>query len=464
MATSGCLAARIYGMTQYMAASQAHPALKAIFPDVAGFDLYDVMYPGGVFRADMIGHWDRLTRKLDTELHAAKVDTDHSGEMLRQAISDHEDNWEVLKGYTQVPFRDSRDDIPFWDTYNLSPALDRINAAKVPFAYHWNGLLDVFATDAAIWYANYAGPQKLTFGAWPHSVMQDFRFIKERMRLTTIEQHRWFDHWLKGIDNGIMDEKPVHYALLIEPQKWVWMSADQWPPKSSAMCDYYFSQSASGAIDSVNDGSLKLASPGSSSGGDHYVIDLTTTTGSKSRWDNAVGQGGLDYGDLTENDRKCLTYTSQPLAEDLTITGHPIATLLVSSDLIDCNVHVLLEEVDAEGHSHYVSEGVLRASLRKESKAPWNNLGLPYQRCFEQDLQPLSEQAVAQLRMDLHPVAVVINEGNRIRVSIMCADRDNTVSIDVSNDASISVHCNRVHSSKISLPVESHREQQNGRR
>lgn len=441
------------GMTQYMAASQNHPALKAIFPDVAGFDLYDVMYPGGVFRADLIGHWDNLTRMLDTQLKAPKVTSDQTGELLKQAIAEHKDNWEVLKGYADVPFRDSQQDGPFWTVFNPAPSLSKINEARVP-AYHWNGLLDVFSTDAAIWYANYDGPQKLCFGAWPHSVMHDTRFIEERMRLTAIEEHRWFDYWLKGIDNGIAEEPPVHYAVLVDPQEWTWRSANNWPPKTSRTCDFYFSQNSSGSIDSVNDGTLTRETPKTSDGADAYAIDLTTTTGTTSRWDNAVGQGGLKYADMSDNDRKCLTYTSEKLTEDLTITGHPIATLYLSASVEDCNLHVLLEEVDEQGYSHYVSEGLIKAALHVESMPPWNNLGLPYQRCFKEDYQPLKEGEVNKIRLDLHPVAVVVNQNHRIRISIMCADQDNAKGVEKSHGGKVQIQCNQIHPSGISLPIE----------
>ena len=67
------------GITQYMAASRKHPALKAIFPIVAGLDMYDTLYPGGVYRKDMIDHWGGLTRNLDTVWLAPEVDEDVEG-------------------------------------------------------------------------------------------------------------------------------------------------------------------------------------------------------------------------------------------------------------------------------------------------------------------------------------------------------------------------------------------------
>jgi hypothetical protein len=66
------------GITQYMAASTRHPALKAIFPTVAAFDLYDVLYTGGIYRQNMMEHWGILTRNLDVNYMAPPVDEDRS--------------------------------------------------------------------------------------------------------------------------------------------------------------------------------------------------------------------------------------------------------------------------------------------------------------------------------------------------------------------------------------------------
>lgn len=440
------------GMTQYMAASQGHPALKAIFPDVAGFDMYDVLYPGGVFRKDMIQHWDSFTEMLDTKLTAVKVQSDTDGALLRKAIEGHSQNWEVLEEYSKAKNRDTRSPEHSYLTHNPAPFLEAINHAKVP-AYHWNGFLDIFVTGSTLWYTNYAGPQKLAIGSWPHNVFPDRRFMSERFRLQTIEQHRWFDYWLKDIDNGIMEQPPIHYSVLDEAKEWEWKSADQWPPATSKPRTFYFASGKSGSIDSSNDGRLILEPPSADDPADPYKVDMSTTTGKSSRWDNAVGQGAIHYGDLSANDKKSLTYTTAPLKYDVTVTGHPVATLHVSCSAEDCNFIVLLEEIDEEGKSTYVTEGVLRASRRTLAKAPFNNMGLPFQRCYQKDFTPLPQGEVVELKMDLHPTSTVFNIDHRIRVSIMCADKDNTEPLAISDGAIVHVYHDPAHLSNIVLPL-----------
>jgi predicted acyl esterase len=422
------------GITQYMAASEGHPALKAIFPNVAGMDMYDQLYPGGVYRSDMIDHWGGLTRNLDVEWPAPPVQGDEDGTpLLRAAIAEHENNWDVGKEYGSGTFRDH--DVPTLTWLEHGPT----------------GVLEVL--DALLYWANYEGPQKVGIGAWSHGAMPDSALMAHRAHLTTIEQLRWFDYWLKGIDNGIMDESPVHYAVMNDPGDWTWESSDTWPIPGTEETRFYLGEGPSGSVESVNDGVLTIEPPAGDAPFDTYQVDLTTTTGTTTRWDNAVGGAPLMiYEDLAPNDRKSLTYTTPPLEEDLTVTGHPLVSLWMTSSTNDGEIIVLLEEVDESGVARYVTEGVLRASHRRLAEAPWgDNMGLPFQRSFREDREPLPAGEPAEVIMDLLPTATVFNAGKRIRVTIMGADADN---LELPEGApTYHVYRGGAHPSSIVLPV-----------
>ncbi len=440
------------GITQYMAASLKPPALKAIFPNVAAFDFYELLYPGGVYRDDMVQHWGELTLNLDENWPAPRVDADIEGIMLRDAMAEHKDNFRTIAEYRAVPFRDSKTPNHSFATHHPAPFLDEIQEAGVP-AYHWNGWYDIFVTDATLWYANYEGPQKLGIGAWSHGGMPDSALMAERGRITTAEQHRWFDYWLKGIDNGIMDEPPIRYATMIDPGQWTWKTADEWPLTSTEATRYYFAPGPSGSVTSINDGVLTTDAPAGSEAFDAYEVDFTTTTGTGTRWDNAVGAGQMIYPDLTGNDTKSLTYTTPRLEADVTVTGHPVVTFYVTSSAGDGDFLVLLEEVDDKGFSRYVTEGVLRASHRKTSEARYNNMGLPYQRSFAADKEPLPPGQPTELVFDLHPTSTVFNAGHRIRVTVMGADADNTERPPVDGTPTVRIYRNSQHASSIVLPI-----------
>lgn len=444
------------GITQYMAASEAPPSLKAIFPRVAAFDMYDVLYPGGVYRDDMIRHWDQLTQQMDLEWPAPRVDADVEGVMMREAREAHRENWDTSEEYAAGPFRDYASPSLAWlEDGNPTAVLEAIRRAKVP-AYHAGGWYDVFVLDATLWWANYEGPQKMVIGAWAHGGMPDEALMRERARLGAVEQHRWFDYWLKGIDNGIMDEPPIHYAVIDDPGEWRWESAETWPPADVEPTPFYLREGPSGSVESVNDGALVESGPpsGQESAYDVYRVDSTTTTGTASRWDNAVGAAPImQYPELAANDRKSLTYTTAPLERNLTVTGHPVATLFVTATAEDADFYVLLEEVGPEGDVRYVTEGVLRGSHRALAEAPWDNLGLPFQRSFREDRVPLPSDEPTELVMDLHPTSTVFNAGHRIRVTIMGADADNTVPPPVRPLPTIRIHRSAEYPSRVELPV-----------
>jgi len=229
-----------------------------------------------------------------------------------------------------------------------------------------------------------------------------------------------------------------------DPGKWTWKSATAWPIPEAQPTSYFFAPGSPGTL-------ATTATDGGEAS-DSYRVDPTTTTGDKTRWDNAVGAAPLMiYPDLAPNDVKSLTYTTAPLASDVTVVGHPVVTLWITSSTRDADLIVLLEEVDSTGASRYVTEGVLRASHRKLGPATWNNEGLPFQRSNQADVELLPAGAPAEVQMDLHPTATVFNAGHRIRVAIMGADADN---IELPKSLpTLQVFRGGDHASRISLPV-----------
>ena len=441
------------GITQLMAAGTKPPHLKAIFPAVALFDIYAVAYPGGVFYDDFIKHWSELTQTMDTQVIAAPVDEDKDEVLLKSAIAEHEQSRALIDIFSPLKYRDSVDQRtgiqPFY-TWHPAAYVDEINESSIPI-YLWCGWSDSFTRDGFIMFRNFKNPKKIVMGAWSHSP-KDPDIQKAEFIPAIVEEIRWFDYWLKGIDNGIMDEPPIRYHVMNVPKDNEWRTANEWPLPEQNPTNYYFHAGPSGSAESVNDGQLSAVLPSGDSGKDDYAVDYTTTSGTATRWDNAVG-GGFDYSGIGENDKKGLTYTTEALGEDLEITGHPVVHLWLSSTATDGEFFVYLEEVDAEGVSHYVSEGTLRASHRALNDPHYDNLGLPYHRSHEEDIQELEPGEPAELAFDLQPTSNVFDAGNRIRITITCADKDNALTPELSPPPTISVHRNAQYASYISLPV-----------
>jgi len=441
------------GITQLMATGTKPPHLKAIFPVVALFDIYAVAYPGGVFYDDFIKHWSELTSAMDTQIIAAPVDKDKDEAFLKLAIEEHKQSRALIDIFSPLKYRDSIDEVteiqPFY-TWHPAAYIEGINESGIPI-YLWCGWFDSFTRDGFFMFRNFKNPKKIVMGAWSHSP-RDPDIQKEEFMPTIIEEIRWFDYWLKGIDNGIMDEPPIRYHVMNAPKDNEWRTANEWPLPEQKLTKYYFHQGPSGSVESVNDGHLSAEFPSDNSGKDDYEVDYTTTSGTATRWDNAVGEG-FDYSGIGENDKKGLTYTTEALGEDLEITGHPVVHLWVSSTATDGDFFFYLEEVDGEGVSLYVSEGTLRASHRALNEPYYDNLDLPFHRSHKEDVAELETGEPAELSFDLQPTSNVFNAGNRIRITITCADKDNALTPEFLPPPTVSVYRNTQHASYISLPV-----------
>jgi putative CocE/NonD family hydrolase len=434
------------GITQYMAASTAPPHLKAIFPGMAMFDLYSFVYPGGILQNNFVLKWGTGNILLDSFSPAAPVDADTDGSMLKAAMKEHAANWNIYEIALQNPYRDSHDTpdgTAIYEVFGPSNYLDAINASGVAI-YTYGGWYDMYTRDALLWFDNLTVPQKLVMTPWSHNGSGGFGLMDEHLR--------WFDYWLKGIDNGIMDEPPITYNVMGAPPETAWRTADQWPLPNQQPTPFYLKAGPSGSVASVNDGLLSLDSPASDSAQDDYVVDYTTTTGPTTRWTDGYG-GGFGYPDMVSNDEKALTYTTPPLDADTEITGDPIAHLWMSTTASDADFIVYLEEIDPSGHSTYITEGVLKSSYRATADAPWNMFGLPFHRGLASDVASLAPGGVVELVFDLIPTSNIFDAGHRIRFTITGADADTYLTQPVDPPPTMSIYRDAAHASYILLPI-----------
>jgi putative CocE/NonD family hydrolase len=439
------------GITQLMAAARKPPHLKAIVPHVALFDLYDMGSPGGVFRDDFTRTWSDLTQYLDREPGVAPVDEDKDGRLLKAAMDEHRRNRPLIDVMGPLKFRDGIDAFtgarPFalWDP---AAHIKEINASGIP-VYLIGGWFDSFTSDQFALWRNLTVPKRMAIGAWSHSP-KDPEIVREEMVLLTIESLRWYDYWLKGLDTGVMKEAPIAYQTMRGPKANEWRMAAEWPLPEAKPATLLLSGGKTGSVGSVNDGFLRRTP--AAGGTDALTVDFTATSGASTRWDNAVG-GGFGYPDMAANDRRGLTYTTPPLRSDLEVTGAPVVRLWISSASKDADVFAYLEEVDAKGVSAYVTEGVLRASQRAVSPAPYDNMGLPYHRAFAEDAKELVPGEPVELLFEMEPTSNIFDAGHRLRLTIAGADKDNAQTTASTPAPVLTVHRDKGRPSAIILPV-----------
>ena len=155
------------GMTQYQAATQAPPALKAIFPEMAGPTAFDFVFRGGTYKNEFIDTWGAGTRAADLSTAPAPVDEDRDGALRDAAVEEHAANlWaQDLVGTESAAFRDwvyetetARAD---WNSIATIDDLETIDASGIAI-YHLVGWYDIYTSQQPMLYASLeAAPQKM---------------------------------------------------------------------------------------------------------------------------------------------------------------------------------------------------------------------------------------------------------------------------------------------------------------
>ncbi len=436
-------------MIQVAAAATGNPHLKAIFPTSVPVEMYaSVMYPGGIYNKAFGSFFKWSTSFLQSDA-ITPVDGDRDGALLTLARKERSSALpETTNMAKNAPFRDSMiKGYRIWlENSALYPFIERINRSAVPI-YMTNGWYDIFTGDMFFWYANLTVPKRLIVRPLDHSEIEKDRFDLNY----EAEAHRWFDYWLKGIKNKIMDEPPIHYYVMAAPKKEAWQTSGQWPPANQKPTRFYFAAGRTGSVASMKDGLLTKERPVGQNSFDAYAVDYATTSGKNSRW--AAVNWAHTYPDMRSNDEKALTYTTSPLETDVEVTGHPVVDLWLTTAAPDLDAFVYLEEVDGNGKSTYVTEGNLRASHRKLSQAPFNNLGLPFHSHYQSDLESIPAGRPFELVFSLLPTSYRFSKGSRIRIAVAFADADNFETPLIDPAPHLHLLRDMDHPSSVQIPV-----------
>jgi len=414
--------------------------LIAAIPGCTDMNAYDAKGRGGLVRGP-----SSPDAPYTADLVSAPVDEDDANKtLLKAAVEEHKNNTLQFPFLNSLPFRDSwssADESRWWEEVSNTSYMNQIMWSNVPI-YAYGGWNDLMRRDTMTMFANWPNPKKLIVGPWPHcgyALDTSFNLLKEF--------HRFFDYWLKGIENGVMEEPPIYHAVINAPTGNEWRFASDWPPVDVKQITYFLQEGKSGSAPSINDGVLSTASPSGTTAKDDYTSDYTITT-------NIDWYAGLPRPMGTMIDQKGLTYTTAPLETDLTVKGHSIVTLWVSSNNPDAAFWAVLEDVDPSGNSFVIADGRLRASLRSVQNPPYNFLGLPWHRAYQVDEQLLKTGEIVKLDFDILPTTYVFKAGNRIRLAITNIMGGMFVNLPKFNPPSkISVYRNMIHDSSLKLPV-----------
>ena len=252
----GAMGISYSGATAEMLLVNQHPAVKAIAPMFAGFDLYsEIAFPGGIHLNWFTETWSYINNRLDhNELPFAgwmgnlfvrgvrPVDGDTNYQLLTMAVQEHEVNWSPFKEASGLTFRDdpppSRQapTIDALSTQTFAKEIEKSGAA----IYSYSGWFDGgYALAAVKRHLHYKNPDnKLILGPWDHGGKRQISpyAIGPAQFDHAKELIRFFDQHLKDIQTETHDEPPIQYYTMGAER---WNTSTQWPPPSSTTQLYF---------------------------------------------------------------------------------------------------------------------------------------------------------------------------------------------------------------------------------
>jgi hypothetical protein len=265
----------------------------------------------------------------------------------------------------------------------------------------------------------------------------DFGLASSGMLEDVTGQHlRWFDHWLKGKDNGVEKDPPVRIFVMGAN---VWRDESEWPLQRAKYRKFYLH---SGGQSNTRDGNGALSArlPGDELS-DSYLYDPRNPVLSQE-----MGAGAFDQRPV-ESRPDVLVYTSEVLENDLEVTGPVTLKLYAATTALDTDFTGKLVDVWPEGPAYNVAEGIVRARFRRSADVP----------------ELLKPEEVYEYDIDLGGTSNVFKAGHRIRVEISSSNfpkwarnlntGENTGSDAMPRIAAQTVYHDRRRASHIVLPV-----------
>ncbi len=439
------------GTTAELLCATKHKAVKAVIPGWSDFDIYESpTRPYGLIATGFIAQWSEFVHSLDNNAteklkSSVKRVTENRPD---EAIAEHRNNPVVLESTINAKYKDSK--FGMFTYLECSPINweKEISESKVPMLVITSWLDAGTAEGSLLRLNNFKNPQKVLMmpnghGGISHAspylvsnkVVAPVPSTNEQMQL----QLDFFDHYLKGKDKGVQNWPAIKYYNFGEE---TFKESNVWPPVGHKRIKYFFHEK----------GKLNTSTPLKQQGVDKYTVDFSVSTGKNNRWATQMGKPILNFDNRNAADSLMLTYTSEPLKEDLQITGTPSITLSLSSSHQNAAIFVYLEDVDENGRSRYITEGGLLLEHRKLSKNKMFG-ELPYHSFNKSDASPMPVNRIEKISFKLWPISVLIKKGHSIRIAIAGADKDTFDRVPKEGIPTYSIYRNKTRVSFIELPI-----------
>ncbi|MDZ4729915.1 MAG: CocE/NonD family hydrolase [Xanthomonadales bacterium] len=440
----GVMGESYYGYTALMAAVSGHPAIKAISP--ANITLArEKQTLDGAFPLQASGLWTLDLDDIEQGKYqnTAQIDlTQLPLITLGERYGLRDVLWrERITGYSADPFGPARS------------ALEHYPQVRVP-ALHFGGWYDSFTRGTIIVWNSIQqlssnqqarAQQWLVMGPWDHDSMS-IHLNGEPLELKVGQRDlgdaavaayselllSFFDHFLKGVDNGFDQRPRVRYFNIGDN---AWHDSASWPPQDVHTESLY-----------LHAGRVLNATVPADEAPEKFTYDPNnpvTITAHTNVWGRAAGLPDRQEL-LARND--VLSFDTEPLTEDYEITGPIALELYIASSAPDTDFTAALVDVYPDGYSLLIQEGIKRASFRNPAELPSN----------------IVPGEVYRLDIDLWATSYTIPAGHRIRLEVSSSNfprfarnLNNGEAFGMSDRVEVAqqtVHHSQKHPSRLLLP------------
>ena len=403
----------ISGVNQLLAAALRPPHLAAAVP---GF------YPGGMYEGfTHVGGTFGLAAVMDWALIIAGEAAQRRGDKevlgaigAAQAVGGR---WPAALSLRDIPFLETPDLLPFlkdyvdhpahgayWEEWELAPRLAQID---VP-CFHVSGWYDSFIpqTIAAYEALSTAGraEHRLLVGPWYHipwtQQVGAIDFGDEAKNAVSVYERAWFDAWLKD-DRSALDALPPVRVFVTGENRW--HDADKWPLEDAGTERWYL-HSGGRANSLSGDGTLDREPPGDEPP-DFFIYNpfdpVPSMGGHSCCLPQVAPMGPMDQRPV-EYRNDVLVYTSPPLDAPCFAAGFVTARLSAATSAADTDFTVKLCDVEPDGRSINLFEGVIRGRFRESRQAE----------------VPLEPHRVYEFAIDVGVICHLFRAGHRVRVEV----------------------------------------------
>ncbi|MGB9069715.1 MAG: CocE/NonD family hydrolase [Candidatus Acidiferrales bacterium] len=412
-----------FSQIQLLAATLQPPHLKALFCPWGTTDHYrDLCYRGGILVYRWPVGWSKTSltyANCRPENHSRKeMGAENYGKAISAVLAD--EDIQAVPELVEILKNPDADVNPFVVDLLLHPLYDQfwkertVDYSKINIPAYigadW-GCYGIHLPAAFRSWEKLRGPKKMIVG--PPC------YLDRPLYQLQHEAVRWFDHWLKGEKNGLMDEPLVRLFIMNTNE---WKEGNEWPLPETKFTPFYLHEN-------------RFLSER-----EHWVYE-----GCDSFHDSPWMRGSLEY-------------ATAPLVENTEVAGPVLLKLYAATTDTDIHWIISLLEIDPAGKERILTKGWLKGSHRQldmESSKPWEPIythGTP---------EPLEPTRIYEFNIKLVPTGILFKAGSRIGIKISCADDDPKSALELIGGGSlrrsavsrITVFHNEEYPSYLLLPV-----------